>query len=223
MKSGQESNRTRITVAIVLVAALLLAVVGVGVYGLFFATKKHEPTFSASPTPSYSSNPSPPAVVTVDPESMVESEQFAQWVAEALFAWDTGTMNRTQVIDKLMAVADPSGDGEGPGLASDIGNYLPDNTVWLQLRHYATKQWLEVEAIEVPEAWGQALADAASGQILPGTTAYTITGTRHREGVWEKETTSYSNQVAFTVFVTCAPSFPECHLLRLSQLDNPLR
>jgi len=25
------------------------------------------------------------------------------------------------------------------------------------------------------------------------------------------------------VFVVCAPTYPTCHLLRLSQLDNPLR
>jgi hypothetical protein len=29
--------------------------------------------------------------------------------------------------------------------------------------------------------------------------------------------------VEFTVFVVCAPTYDTCHLLRLSQLDNPLR
>ena len=28
---------------------------------------------------------------------------------------------------------------------------------------------------------------------------------------------------AFTVFVVCEPAYDTCHLLRLSELDNPLR
>jgi len=32
-----------------------------------------------------------------------------------------------------------------------------------------------------------------------------------------------SYPVSFTIFVACQPSFERCHVLRLSQLDNPLR
>jgi hypothetical protein len=140
-----------------------------------------------------------------------------------LFDWDTATMSPSDVAGKLMAVADPAGEGEAAGLASDIGNYLPDAQTWVKLRGCATRQWLDIETAAVPESWGKAVADAAPGQILPGTAAYTVTGTRRREGVWEKEPAAYQDEVSFTVFVACAPSFPECHLLRLSRPDEPLR
>jgi len=58
--------------------------------------------------------------------------------------------------------------------------------------------------------------------LLPGTTAFTITGVRHRSGVWEGTPVTSEHDVAFTVFVVCAPSYPACHLLRLSRLDEPL-
>ena len=51
----------------------------------------------------------------------------------------------------------------------------------------------------------------------------TITGTRHRSGVWNGESAESSHPVAFTVFVACEPSFDRCQVLRLSQVDNPLR
>lgn len=55
-----------------------------------------------------------------------------------------------------------------------------------------------------------------------GTTAYTITGTRHRAGVWDGRRVTTTGRVSFTVFETCQPTYPTCRLLRLSQLDNPL-
>ena len=48
------------------------------------------------------------------------------------------------------------------------------------------------------------------------------TGTRHRSGIWEGEPVSSEHDVAFTVFLVCAPAYHECHLLRLSMLDKPL-
>ena len=44
-----------------------------------------------------------------------------------------------------------------------------------------------------------------------------------RTGVWNGQPVTSEHPVAFTVFVVCAPTYPTCHLLRLSQLDNPLR
>ena len=41
--------------------------------------------------------------------------------------------------------------------------------------------------------------------------------------VWNGQPVTSEHPVAFTVFVVCAPTYPTCHLLRLSQLDNPLR
>jgi hypothetical protein len=219
-EADHQNHRARRVTVIVVLVVLLGAAIGVGVYGLVFTPTPQATTPATSPLPKATPTPTtapPTQTLLTDPEG------FARWAASALFDWDTATMNPSDVTDKLMAVADPTGEGEGAGLASDISNYLPDQTTWIKLRGYATKQWLDIETIVIPEAWGQAVAGAAPGQILPGTTAYTITGTRHREGVWEKQQTNYSSEVSFTVFVTCAPSFPECHLMRLSQVDKALK
>ncbi len=72
-----------------------------------------------------------------------------------------------------------------------------------------------------PTKWAEAEAQAGD-ELLPGTTALTIHGTRHRSGIWEGEPVSSEHDVAFTVFIVCGPSYPECHLLRLSMLDKPL-
>ena len=45
--------------------------------------------------------------------------------AEAIFAWDTATLvTRTDHIEQLVAVADPTGEST-PGLVADLDNYLP--------------------------------------------------------------------------------------------------
>ena len=72
-----------------------------------------------------------------------------------------------------------------------------------------------------PTKWPEAEAQAGDA-LLPGTTAFTIEGVRHRTGIWEDAPVSSEHDVSFTVFVVCGPSYPECHLLRLSMLDNPL-
>jgi len=64
---------------------------------------------------------------------------------------------------------------------------------------------------------------AQPGQLAEGTVAYTIEGTRHRSGVWNDEPVESAHPVAFTVFIVCKPTYETCHLLRLSELDNPLR
>ena len=141
----------------------------------------------------------------------------------ALFAWDTGggygPLDYTAI---LLDVGDPTGT-ERNGLASDIATYLPNAEAWAGLRRYATRQELSIESVTVPAAWADAIAQARPGQLLPGTIAYTIDGTRHRDGVWNGQPVASEHPVSFTVFMVCAPSFDTCHLLRLSQLDNPLR
>jgi hypothetical protein len=127
----------------------------------------------------------------------------------------------------ILAVGDPSGT-EQAGLASDIASYLPSREAWIELRKYATTQHLTIESSFVPEAWDQAVEQAQPGQLPPGATAVTIEGTRHREGVWNGEPVTSEHPVAFTVFLACPSPAPEfrtglCHVLRLSQLDNPLR
>jgi hypothetical protein len=219
-EADDENHRAKKVLLIIVLVVLLGTAIGIGAYGLFFIPQQNATTPTSTPLPKPSATVTPAPSV---PTTLTHPEGFARWAAAALFNWDTATMNPSDVMDKLMAVADPTGEGEGAGLANDIGNYLPDQITWVKLRGYATKQWLDIETVTIPETWGQAKAEAAPGQILPGTTAYTITGTRHREGIWEKAPTTYQDQASFTVFVTCAPSFSECHLIRLSRLDEPLK
>ena len=143
-------------------------------------------------------------------------------MAEALFAWDTATITTpADLTERLVAVADPTGESSA-GLVADIANYLPTLSAWAELRRYQTRQWIEITSTEVPSLWATAVEQAGPGGLLPGTTAYTINGVRHRSGIWEGEAVRTAHDVAFTVFVVCGPSYPECHLLRLSRLDAPL-
>ena len=112
---------------------------------------------------------------------------------------------------------------EQAGLASDIAAYLPSRDAWLKLRQYATAQHLTIDNTFIPDAWATAVEQAQPGQLAEGTIAVTIEGTRHREGLWNNETATSEHAVAFTLFVVCGPTYETCHLLRLSQLDNPLR
>ena len=68
----------------------------------------------------------------------------------------------------------------------------------------------------------EAEAQAAPGQLLPGTTAFTVTGIRHRAGHWGENPVETDRPVAFTMFITCQPTFDHCRLLRLSRVDAPL-
>ncbi|MBA8803214.1 hypothetical protein FB382_001505 [Nocardioides ginsengisegetis] len=148
--------------------------------------------------------------------------RFAEAVAHALFDWDTTwPAPVSDYTGRLLAVADPTGE-ESPGLVADIASYLPTTGSWVFLKQYYTRQWLEVSSVTVPELWTQALAEAGPGSLAPGTTAYTIRAVRHRAGVWEDEPVSSAHDVAFTIFMVCEPSYPACHLLRLSRLDEPL-
>src|SRR5699024_441877 len=121
----------------------------------------------------------------------------------------------------LLKTADPSGT-EQAGLASDSAAYLPTRDAWLDLRGYATAQTLEITDAYTPDAWETAQAQARPGQLVGGTTAITIEGTRHRTGIWDDETVEAVYDVAFTVFVIGEPAYDTCHLLRRSELDNPL-
>ena len=156
-----------------------------------------------------------PVAATADPQT------FAEAVARSLFDWNTtAPFALSDYTGRLLAVADPTGQ-ESPGLVADLAGYLPTAEAWVFLKPYYTRQWLEISSAEVPDLWDQALAEADRG-LAPGTTAYTITGTRHRSGVWQGEPVTSEHEVAFTVFIVCEPSYPTCHLLRLSRLDEPL-
>jgi hypothetical protein len=170
--------------------------------------------------------PAAPPTPWAEPQTNVSlrashAETFAHGVAEVLFNWDTQEMTTpTSTTDLLVAVADPTGESSA-GLVADIANYLPTEEIWLELRKYETRQWIEVTSTEVPDQWAIAL-EQAGDELAPGTVALTVRGVRHRSGVWEGEDVTSEHDVAFTVFAVCAPTYPECHLLRLSRLGDPL-
>lgn len=220
--SMARSDGTKWRRLIVAAAAVLVLLIVVVTYSLF--ATRHQAAVDTSdvpPTPV-----APPARAAADGEverllRTSDPERFAEQVAEVLFTWDTRALATSSVVvEQLAALADPTGESSA-GLVADIANYLPTDPVWIELRTYETRQWLEVTSTEVPDLWATAEAQAGD-QLLPGTAAFTIRGVRHRAGVWEGEDVASQHDVAFTVFVVCAPAYPECHLLRLSRLDEPL-
>ncbi len=221
MRSHRAGPRRRLLVAVIASGVALLLVVGWGVYGLLRGPSEpeHPPvsiqTTDSSP-PSYSHREVGPRPIfpSRDPEV------FARQVADALFAWDTRAA--ADLSEWAQVVVDVADAEESLATASDIRSYLPTRTIWQQLRGYGTRQWLVIDSIAVPEAWSTAVVQAQPGQLPPGATAFTVEGTRHREGTWGSEPVSTSRSVAFTVFMACERT-ESCRLLRLSQLDNPLR
>lgn len=224
MKTNPASWSRGRLIAVIAAVLVLLILIGIGVYGLIAGPQRSAaPDSGSAPTVTA---PSTPRLPQVTPSS--DPDEFARNVAEALFAWDTGSglmpLDYTSVI---LAVGDPSGT-EQAGLAADIASYLPSREAWIELRKYATVQHLTIESSFVPEAWDTAVEQAQPGQLPRGATAVTIEGTRHREGVWNGEAVTSEHPVSFTVLLACPPPAPEfrtglCHVLRLSQLGNPLR
>ncbi|QAY63538.1 hypothetical protein ET495_10080 [Xylanimonas allomyrinae] len=189
------------------------------------AGSRPDPSSSAAtepPAPPTRPTPATPATDLADDPGRTDPEAFARAVGEALFTWDTTTTEQGEVRGRLLAVADPTG-AESPGLVSDLDGYVPTPQAWELLHRYATRQWLEISAAAEPAGWEAARASAPSGVVAAGTTAVTVTGTRHRAGVWEGAPVTSQHEVAFTAFVVCEPAYPTCYLLRLSELDNPLR
>jgi len=216
-------QRRRLIVLIIVTVLLLISAI---TYALL--TRDKMPTAPSS-TPAPVVAPQQPMGSTLVPDDgtlpellpVADPEQFAELMAHAIFDWDTTSLApRAAYLQRIVTVADPTGESS-PGLISDVDAYLPPEKIWIDLREYETRQWIEVETIEVPAEWGTAL-DQASGALPLGTTAYTITGVRHRDGVWEGEPVASQHEVAFTVFMTCAPTYEQCRLLRLSLLDEPL-
>ncbi|SDU77178.1 hypothetical protein [Jiangella alkaliphila] len=219
IESGGRRRLAGVALAAVVVVVLI---VGVAVFGL--TRGPSDDTFGSSPPtgagPSWSTQARPepkPLPDTADPEV------FARQVAQALFTWDpTSGAEPVDYAEVLVDAGDPTGM-ETAGLASDVRSYLPAQDAWVELARYRTRQWLVIDTLTVPDAWADAEGQAAPGQLLPGTTAYTVAGTRHRAGTWDGDPVETSEEVAFTIFLTCRPSFEHCRLLRLSELNNPLR
>lgn len=222
---ADDRRRRRLIITLTATGLVVLVLAGIGIYGLVARPDQTPAPTSTSSAPA-PPVPSPTGQPTVDalpdlPETD-DPEEYAEAVAHALFDWDTFTLytpadHRAVLVDD----ADPSGT-ETPGLVTDLDGYFPSTQTWRDLAEYRTRQSITIDELFVPEQWDEAVA-AANGQIADGTIAYTIEGTRHREGVWYDDPVTSDHPVAFTVFVACEPAFDRCHLLRLSQLDNPLR
>ncbi|MGP5386943.1 hypothetical protein [Brachybacterium tyrofermentans] len=227
MTSSADPKARRRLIALITVGVLVLVLAGIGVYGLLTgpAPRPDAPGGGHDPAPTATTPdgdgrelPAPRPVVASD-----DPEEFARNVATSLFTWDTGSGLMPLDYQAIIVEAgDPSGT-EQAGLANDVAAYLPSREAWTDLRQYDTSQHLDITSASVPAAWEDALSQAQPGQIAEGTTAITIEGTRHRDGVWNDEPVTSTHEVAFTVFVVCGPTYDTCHLLRLSELDNPLR
>lgn len=220
---------TRRQLALVIGAALAVVTLAVGVYGLATGPSHRRDAERETGSPAAAPAPAPATPVTAetDPgrETLPRTNDpilFARAVASAMFDWDTASgYMPADYQAPVLADADPSGE-ETPGLISDIATYMPTVDQWLDLATMNVTQSLTIDGAAAPADWKSVLAQA-HGQLRPGTMAVTITGTRHRAGVWDGEKSTTSSPVAFTVFVACQPAFDRCRVLRLSQLDDPLK
>lgn len=219
-------------IVLALLAVVVLATVGVGVYGLVrgpnhTTTSRHGSagTGRSSTTGSGSSGSSGAASTAGPvPATLPKTDNpviYAKAVAEALFDWSTITgYAPSDYTAPVLADADPSGE-EIAGLVTDVASYEPTTAEWTELATMKVVQTLSITSAKVPSLWPEALAEA-HGELRAGTTAITITGTLHRTGVWYGQAASTTDPVSFTVFEACSPSWPDCHTLRLSQLNDPL-
>ncbi|WP_454859678.1 hypothetical protein [Promicromonospora soli] len=173
------------------------------------ATVAPTPDGQAGGTADQSLLPEVPLAQASDPDV------FARAVAETVFTWDTSSTSLPDLSERLLVVADPTGE-ETPGLLVDLRTYLPNDQAWTHLVQYRTRQWIEITDVVEPDAWDDAVEQAPEGALAAGTTARTVTGVRHRAGVWDGEPVSVQEPVQFTVFLVCSPSADQCHLLRLS-------
>jgi hypothetical protein len=230
MSSPHSDDRRRRRLIITLTATGLVVAVlaGIGIYGLIAGP--HSTDDLGERTPAASTAPVAPASPNGQPEETElptlpqtnDPEAYVRAVAVALFDWDTFTLlTPTDHRAVLIEDADPSGS-ETPGLIADLNGYFPSASTWRDLAEYRTRQSITIDQVLVPAQWEEAVA-ASGGQITDGTVAYTAEGTRHRDGIWYDDPVTSEHAVAFTVFVSCEPVFDRCHLLRLSELDNPLR
>jgi hypothetical protein len=221
----------RLIVVLAVVGVVVLATIGVGVYGLVrgpnhTATSRHGSPGSgtSSSTGSGRSGTTSSAPSGPVPATLPKTDNpitYGKAVAAALFDWSTTTgYAPSDYTSPVLADADPSGE-EVAGLIGDVASYEPTTDQWAELATMKVVQHLTITSAVVPSLWPQALAEAR-GQLRAGTTAITITGVRHRTGVWYGQPASTTDPVSFTIFEACSPSWPDCHTLRLSQLNDPL-
>lgn len=218
---------TRRHVAWAIASMIGLLAIGTGLYGLVSGPPKANPQRPSVSTSVSRDGTSPAIRQESDPskEALARTSDpvlYARSVAVALFTWDTASgYTPADYQAPVVADADPSGE-ETAGLVADAATYMPTLDQWLNLATMKVAETLTINSALVPAEWTSIVAQA-HGQLRPGTVAVTITADRHRTGMWDGQPAAESFPVSFTVFVACAPTFPRCHLLRLSEIDNPLR
>lgn len=228
MKTSVDPRSRRKLIALTVSGVLLAALAVVGGYGLIVGTvEKPDPTTTPrDPAPPTQPSPQPPAASRPKAPPIAPTRDpglFARRVAEAIFTWDTAAgLMPLDYTAAILAAGDPSGT-EQAGLAADIATYLPSHDAWLQLRKYETTQRIKIDTVSVPDEWAEAIVQARPGQLPPGAGAYTIDGVRERNGTWNGSPETLKESVSFTVFIACPAAKDPCYLLRLSQLDSPLR
>lgn len=207
---------------------LALASLGVGVFGLL-----HGPDSRPRPAGPLIAPAAPGGLVTTPATEPVPAEPralphtsdpiaYAEAVAAALFTWDTSTgMMPADVSAPIVADADPTGEATA-GLLVDLATYLPSDEQWMDLAVLKVAQTIEITNSAPPRSWPRIVADS-HGKLTAGNAAVTIDATRARRGVWNEEPATSSYEVSFTIFLTCPPAVDRCRVLRLSQLDKPLR
>ena len=215
-----KSLSRRLIVVITAAGVVLAGMVGVGLYGLVRPPAHPLATGIRSDpvtTPSPSVGAQRKALVhTYNPVN------YARAVAQALFAWDTMSGLALEDYQSIVSEdADPAGI-ETSGLVNDLAAYYPTDAQWQQLRQYKTAEILTIRRAYIPPAWAQAVASDPK-TVRSGTTAVTIDAVRYRTGSWFGTPATTSDPASFTVFVACQPTFPRCHILRLSGLNTPLK
>lgn len=214
---------TRRQALLVLIAVAALAATATGVYGLLVGPHtsgdRQAPSSGTVAVGGAEVRPAThPVTVT---ERTDDPITYARWVTTTLFDWDTTTgYQPADYTAPLLADGDPSGE-EMSGLIGDITDYVPTTDQWLNLATMNVSQTITIKTAAIPADWSSIVA-TAHGQLRPGTIAVTIAATRQRTGVWDGDPQAASGPVSFTVFVACKPTFDRCHLLRLSELNQPL-
>src|SRR5579875_1481815 len=182
------SASRRLIVVLTVLGVVALATVGVGIYGLVRGPSHPSPrsgspsTGASSPTGTSAGSSGaatgPASAVLPQTDNPVT---YAKAVAAALFDWNTTSgYTPSDYTSPVLADADPSGE-EMAGLIGDVTSYEPTTAEWTELATMKVIERLAITSAKVPSLWPEALAQAR-GQLRPGTTAITITGTLHRTG-----------------------------------------
>lgn len=180
----------RLLILAAIAGLLLVAVIGVGIYGLIAGPPQQAETTQEAPNDRGDRAPLSSTELGELPET-ANPEEFAEAVVTALFDWDTTRLSGPGIlIEHLMTVADPSGY-ESPGLYQDLGRYLPTEEQWRKLREYDTRQQLTNVTLTVPVEWEAIVSDPAN-ELAEGTIAITVDATRVREGAWHGEASKTS-------------------------------